>query len=279
MASLRKIKGSYFVRFRLAGRQFERDVGGNPKEAAAALAHVEATVLDIKNGRITMPDDADVAQFVVSDGKATTKPKLPEVLTLADLFQRYEAALPEGAREPTTMTTYRIHRDHILRILKAKTAVQGVRTDELQAYVNKRCKEGVVRDTIEKELSTLGLVWNWTALKNPLIGRCPMKGLLYPKAKEKKPFLTWAQIEAAIAHGGMTDVQIDELWDCLFLDTDQIADLLAHVKATARQPFVYPMFAFVALTGCRRSEMFRSRRLRGSSCEIDPPNATARPRS
>lgn len=260
MASLRKIKNSFFVRFRVAGQQFERDVGGDAAHAEAMLKHVEATVLDIKNGRIKLPDDADVAQFVLSDGEETAKPKLPDVLTLADLFQRYEAVLPEGAREPTTMTTYRIHRDHLLRIVKAKKAVQQIDRDELQAYVNQRSKEGVVRDTIEKELSTLGLVWNWTATKNPLIGKCPTKGLLYPKAKEKKPFLTWAEIEAAITHGGMTKEQTAELWDCLFLDTDQIAELLVHVKATARQPFVYPMFAFVALTGCRRSEMIRSQR-------------------
>lgn len=32
------------------------------------------------------------------------------------------------------------------------------------------------------------------------------------------------------------------------------------MKASAQQPFVYPMFVFIALTGCRRSEMLRSER-------------------
>ena len=32
-------------------------------------------------------------------------------------------------------------------------------------------------------------------------------------------------LDAAIARGGLSDEHIDNLWDCLFLDTDQIAEL------------------------------------------------------
>jgi integrase len=260
MASLRMVKDSYFVRFRLAGRQFERGVGCDPRRAEAALTRVEATLLDIKNGRISLPDDADIAQFVVSDGETTAKPKLPEILTLADLFRRFEDALPEGAMEPNSLRTHRIHRNHLTRILGGKVAAQSISTAELQAYVNMRCKEGRERDTINKEVSTFGSIWTWATLQDLLTGPCRTRGLKYPKAKDKPPFLTWDEIEAAVSRGGMADEQIGELWDCLFLDTDQIAETLAHVKAAARLPFVYPMFAFVALTGCRRSEMIRSQR-------------------
>lgn len=50
-----------------------------------------------------------------------------------------------------------------------------------------------------------------------------------------------------------------ELWDCLVLTTPQIGEVLGVVKATARRPFLYPMFVFAAHTGARRSEMMRSR--------------------
>jgi hypothetical protein len=67
MASLRQKKNSYFVRFRLGKRQFEKDVGQDAARATATKKRVEATLLDIKNGRIKLPDGADIAQFVVSD--------------------------------------------------------------------------------------------------------------------------------------------------------------------------------------------------------------------
>ena len=262
MASLRKIKDSFFVRFRLAGRQFERwtwKPRSQPR-AEASRKRIEATVLDIRNGRITLPEEPTSASSLCRMGASSAKQVVPEVLALSDLFQHFDDLLPEGAMEPNSLTTHRIHRKHLMRILGAKKAAQGISTADLQAYVNMRCKEGVVRDTIKKEISTFGSIWTWGTLHDLLTGPCRTRGLKYPKAKDKPPFLTWGEIETAIAHGGLSDAQIDALWDCLFLDTDQIADLLAHVKATARQPFVFPMFAFVALTGCRRSEMMRSER-------------------
>jgi integrase len=70
--------------------------------------------------------------------------------------------------------------------------------------------------------------------------------------------MTWVEIERIIGRGGLTEGQEDQLWKCLFLDRDQIDEVLRHVKANARQPFIYPMFVFVAHTGVRRSEMLRS---------------------
>jgi integrase len=48
------------------------------------------------------------------------------------------------------------------------------------------------------------------------------------------------------------------LWDCLYLTPPQIEELLAFVQAHAAHGFLYPMFAFAAHTGARRSEMLRA---------------------
>ena len=120
MASLRKIKDSFFVRFRLAGKQFERDVGKNEDRAKATRTRIEATLLDIANGRIRLPEGGDIAQFVVSDGEMSAKPKVADILTVTDLFERYYAALPVGAMEPNSLMTHRIHRRHLTRILGLK---------------------------------------------------------------------------------------------------------------------------------------------------------------
>ena len=90
-----------------------------------------------------------------------------------------------------------------------------------------------------------------------LTGKFPYKGLRYPKFTEKPPFQTWDQIQRRIKAGGLSDAEKRTLWDCLYLQSAETADLLAHVKARAAQPWVYPLFCFAAYTGTRRAEMLR----------------------
>ena len=45
----------------------------------------------------------------------------------------------------------------------------------------------------------------------------------------------------------------------LYLDWSQVLELLNHVQQNAQHAFIYPMFAFAAYTGARRSEILRSR--------------------
>jgi integrase len=48
------------------------------------------------------------------------------------------------------------------------------------------------------------------------------------------------------------------LWECLFLTTAEIQQLLTDVEQLALQPCIYPMIVFAAHTGARRSEILRS---------------------
>jgi len=52
--------------------------------------------------------------------------------------------------------------------------------------------------------------------------------------------------------------QAAELWNCLFLTLSEIAELLEFVRKTANHPWIYPMVAFAAHTGARRSEAIRA---------------------
>ena len=56
----------------------------------------------------------------------------------------------------------------------------------------------------------------------------------------------------------MSEEEVAELWNCLFLREREVVELLGHVRNQAAYPFVYPMFGFTALTGARRSEILRS---------------------
>ena len=86
----------------------------------------------------------------------------------------------------------------------------------------------------------------------------PSKKLRYPRSHEKPPFQTWQQIESRVARGGLTEFQVKELWDSLFLDVTQVEAALKHAKANARHTVIYPMLCFAAYTGARRSEVLRS---------------------
>jgi integrase len=70
--------------------------------------------------------------------------------------------------------------------------------------------------------------------------------------------MTWDEIKSIQARG-VTPERESELWECLFLDLRQIAELLAFVRQKARHPWIYPMFCFAAFTGARISEICRAR--------------------
>ncbi len=258
--------GRYRVRFRYGGRQFKRSLKTQDEDKAKiTLDRIEEMIALLERGLVEMPPNVDPGQFIVTDGKLVKKPVVEKVVTLSDLFDRYREMLPEGAKETSTTTTERIHFNHLKRHLGGKTVVQALTTEILQEYIVKRSQDkwrgrriGV--DTIKKEIATLCAVWNWAAHLKYLSGPAPVKGLVFPKGKEKPRFQTWDEIERVIERGGMSKDAQKELWDSLFLTVEQIVELLAHVEGKPKKPaFVYPMIAFVAYTGARRSEMMRAR--------------------
>jgi integrase len=82
--------------------------------------------------------------------------------------------------------------------------------------------------TNRKEIASFRAAWNWGLPMNLTRGIFPNRGLRYPKADEKPPFMTWAEVKRAIAHGGTAS----DLCDCLYLLPDELAELLQYVKET-----------------------------------------------
>jgi integrase len=109
---------------------------------------------------------------------------------------------------------------------------------------------------LKKEMASLRAAWNWAAHTGLVKGAFPSKGLVYPRADEKPPFMTRTEIERKL-HNRMTAKERAELWDCLYLTRPELEELLELVKGRAAHPWIYPLFCFVAHTGCRRSEALR----------------------
>src|SRR5207245_1824994 len=119
---------------------------------------------------------------------------------------------------------------------------------------DRRRKKGLAAVTLKKEMASIRACWNWAVQSGLLKGAFPGRGLRFPKEEEKEPFRTFAEIEAALA----LSPERTELWEALYLTLPEVEELVAFVREHGTLPWVFPMVAFAAYTGARRSEMLRA---------------------
>jgi len=275
MASLENRTGYYNVVFRFGGRKYTRSLGTNSEQEAERLrANLEQTIRDIKSGRLVLPSDADVATFLLSDGKLTQPLDAPSAtdgtrevqLSLRELFTTFFDQLPEGSLEPSTVSQMQTHRNNLLRVLGDGVLVDKIKLETLDDYTRLRSLEPghkgqmVAASTIKKELGTLRRVWRWAKKREKVTSELPeIRDIELPKSRELPPFQTYDEIQVQIEQGGLNGFEQQELWESLYLRCGEIDELLQHVRLRARHAFLYPMFVAAAHTGARRSELLRSR--------------------
>ncbi len=252
------------VAFRLGDRRIKRSLRtADADEASDALAVVADTLRAVERGWISIPENVDAGQFLLSGGRVTEALVLPRSLRLSELFDAYFGNLPEGSLEQSTIDGMRIHQRHLYRILGKSFDMQSLRTPDLQRYIERRSKERgrrgrkVTPTTIKKAVVTLQTIWNWGVKTGRLTGTFPTGGLKYSKSVEKPPFQTWQEIERQIARGSLSETEQADLWDCLFLSIPEIEELLRYVERNARYSWIYPAVCVAAHTGSRRSEIIR----------------------
>jgi integrase len=113
--------------------------------------------------------------------------------------------------------------------------------------------------TIKKELATLRYVWNWSHRQGKAPSRFPAAGTVLPKSKVKEPFRTYEQVSEIVSRGGLSIQHERELWDGLYLDAKEIAEVLELIRSKAKEDWLFPLAATAAHTGGRRSELLRAR--------------------
>jgi integrase len=264
MAALQVRNSSFRVIFWYHGKQHAFTLGQiAQREAQDTVATVGKLLRGVEEGSIRIPAGVTVVSFVrkrlatlnrESEDTPEPTPQSSTGSTLAFLRDRYVVTHSNGTIEDNSLATARLHFTHFCRDLGDGLPLRELTLSRLQDYVNARAKKGISPVTIRKELGTLRAAWNWGTPMGLTSGPFPMKGLRYPKATEKPPFQTRAEIERAIAGGG----DADDLWECLYLTLPEIKEFLEFVRGAATQPWVYPMVAFAAHTGARRSELLRA---------------------
>ena len=260
--------GIYEICFRFGEERIKRSARTREERKALTLAgRIEENLDLIQRGRLTVPEDADLFSFLISDGHVDgSKPRRRKSLKLSEVFDLYEASLPKDSLGPETLRITKIHMTHVVRILGGRRQLQTIKRDDLQQYINTRSNESGKRGrsvsptTIKKELSSLRTLWRWAHESKLVSLEIPDQGLRYPRDRQKFPFSTWEQISARIRRGVPSGQTEADLWDSLDLNSVELDDLLGVVRKHADYDFLYPMCFMAAHTGARRSELCRSMR-------------------
>jgi integrase len=269
MATIQNRNDHFRLLFVYHGKRFTLPLGKVPQKVAAAkAAKVDEVLALLKSGYLNVPSDLDIVTFLQHDGKppAAATPHRPKRLTLSEARDRYLQTHRNGTLEASTISGMELHFKHLLKTLGSGFALHDLGLADLQKHADRRAAmrfggKLISSATIRKELVTLRTTWNWAVRMNLLTGTFPkLKWVRLPKPDEKPHFQTFDEIERQLRNGGMEPKQVRELWDSLYLNQAEIAELLEHVRASAHQPFIYPMVCFAAHTGARRSEILRAQR-------------------
>jgi len=210
-------------------------------------------------------------------------------LTLSGLRDTYIES-QQGKLEETTLAAIRLHFGHLVRLLDGERSVTSMKRADLQGYVDKRAGEWIdpnvhrakrrERDaakkprsnrkpppsasedrpkrhppaaTIRKEIVSLRTAWNWARNQLEMEEEFPGRALGFAKTEESLPFMNWDEAERRIVNGDAAE----KVWECIYLRSAEIGELLAWLKGRPVSPWVYRMFCFAAHTGVRRSEIVR----------------------
>lgn len=263
MASLELRHKTFRVVFLHAGKKHGFSLDTGDRHTAEALrGGVEKTLMLLGQGALRVPPGADFLGFIKSGGQCHEPPRpAPEVVTFAGLRDRYLAAYGNGAVEPSSLATLRIHLKHLGETFGEMFPVTTLALADVQRHVDRRAASSfrgkwIGPVTIRKEVTTFRAAWNWGLAGGLVAGVFPVKGLVYAKTDEKPPFMTRAEIGRKLP--GLTAEEQAGLWECLYLPAGEVAELLAFVRGHATAPWLYPLLATAAYTGARRSELLRA---------------------
>jgi integrase len=145
---------------------------------------------------------------------------------------------------------------------------------DLGRYITNRLKKRNP-GTAERERITLMQFYKWTVGQkylqaSPAAGLAPIKC-----GVDRPPFRTIDEINQIINRGGLSDDEVLDLWECLYLTPGDSAGLLSKVREKATEDFTYLLHAIPAYTGMRRGEVLR---LRWPDVDLDSSYLYARSR-
>jgi integrase len=267
MAGLQERNGSYRILFRYQGKQHAFTLDGDPTEglAHAKVGEVDLKLHQLKQRFISVPPEMDICEFLKFEGRPAIVPQLSPGKTSLGRFRDQYLAAHKSSLEKTTVDGIELHFRYFVEQWGENFPMDDLGLLTLQAYVDARTKDAgmngrkVSAATIKKEIITLRTAWNWAKRAKIVKEPFPYLGLRYPRTTEKPPFMTKAEIERKVKAGGLSKAEEADLCDAMYPTTEETKAILKLIKGKQTQPFLYPMVAFAAYTGARRSEIIRTK--------------------
>jgi integrase len=291
MASLEKRGRNWRVLFRHQGQKRSMNLGGVSKSDAEGYRTSTEELLELlERGVVALPEAHSLEEFLFHRGKPPAKlqPAVQsENISLTELRSRYFIS-QQTRLEQTTLDGISLHFDHLERIIGRQKSLATLTRNDLQQYVETRGAEWIDPEryaklrkkrvkpksrfvkartagqperpkrhpspaTIKKELVSLRTALNWARRTLGFPSEFPGAGLEYAKIEESLPFMTFAEAKRRIKSGDSAD----RVWECLYLQPEEIDDLLRHIQTQPVGAWVHPMVCVAAHTGMRRSEIVR----------------------
>ena len=267
MASIHLQDGTFVVMYRFDGRQQRRSLGtDDEKEARGKLREINETLSLIKSGRITVPEPAtnETVWTILRSGGRITKPVKLINRTLGEVVEAYFASMPKDVKSEETIRRERSECKQITRIIGERKLFASLRPEHFRQYVIARQQDkgkygkNVQASTIRLGLHRISQVWDFANENGWVTGDNPTKSVKRPRSPQPEPFMTMADIDKRIKAEKASPDRQKEIWSGLFLDREQVAELLKYVKAHNDKK-TFTAIALVAYTGCRRAEMRRAK--------------------
>lgn len=141
-----KKSGQFLAAFRFGEERFKRSLRtSRPKEARAARSRIEENIRLVERGVLTLPEDADVVAFLLSDGRFPARVVVKKPTTLPSLITQYREKIRRDSIEENSWTTIKLHLRHVERVLGKRLALHEVILTKLQEYVDHRAVEPDIR--------------------------------------------------------------------------------------------------------------------------------------
>ncbi len=281
MANLAIKNGTFLIRFRYAGTEYKRSLKTRSQsDAEAAKNSVELTVHRLLTGMITIPPGLEPGDFIVSGGTRTSPPAqparapLPSTRSLAAQYLEGQ----KGLLAESYLYSQKIHLGHFMRHVGdlADAPCDQIGPERAENFLQARlaCRDPA---TVARERVTLMQFYRWVCSR-PSLSAYPSPTASLTSVKcgaDRPPFRTIEEIQYIIERGGLSDEEVLDLWECLYLNPREIASLLATVEANARDPASFLLHGIPAYTGMRRGEVLR---LAWLDLDLDNGYVTARSR-
>ncbi len=113
--------------FRFQGRRFYFTIGKvSEAQARAKATEVDGTLALIERGRLQLPPEVNLEDFVAAGGKVPVISARPEIVTLRQLFDHYLSTHANGTLEENSLGTVKGHLHQFTLTLGERFRLQGL---------------------------------------------------------------------------------------------------------------------------------------------------------